>query len=482
MGILRSLRQVPVLLVAALLPTMSATAIAQETIAAIARRATPATVVVLSIGARGDTLGQGSGFIVRSDGVVITARHVLDGASSAIVRLKTGEEFKSVLVLGTDSDADVAVLKVPGFGLPTLTAESATPEVGSTVIAIGAPRGLESTVSNGIVSAVRLSDGKQLIQITAPISPGSSGGPVLNELGRVVAVAVSYFDDGQALNFAVPVRYPMGIVGSAEPMQSVAEAFSATQTNRRGSTSRPAARFPAPAREADATWLVDTYQISGTSMFRSMKSPNRTSSVEWRGLLLLAAENTGLLAMAALDSAGNLEQPSVHFVTSAYATDRGRVLVKTDGNLVWTGYFSEDGGIALVGDSTDSNIRWTDSLVASPHDVALDRPIGLYKLEWRSSWFDANGRESSTKIDWSGMGAVMVNNDSIWIDLTVDNSSGGDTGFASVGRLDRGFFVLQDAGGSTLEGHIDSGVLRAEFVDRRERKTGFKGMIYGTRY
>ena len=99
------------------------------------------------------------------------------------------------------------------------------PAVGAPVVAVGNPQGLSRTVSTGIVSAVRLMDGRQMVQISAPISPGSSGGPVLNDRGEVVAIATSYLAEGQNLNFAVPVRYAMGLVERAKAPVSVAAAF-----------------------------------------------------------------------------------------------------------------------------------------------------------------------------------------------------------------------------------------------------------------
>ena len=149
----------------------------------IATLGTPATVTIIAIARNGDTLSQGSGFVLRSDGVLLTNFHVLRGAGSALVILSTGERFTRVRVLDADSLIDLALLKIPGAGLTALPTRTTTPRVGERVVAIGSPLGLTRTVTDGIVSADRLVERRELIQISAPISPGSSGGAVLDASG-----------------------------------------------------------------------------------------------------------------------------------------------------------------------------------------------------------------------------------------------------------------------------------------------------------
>jgi hypothetical protein len=177
--------------------------------AAIAARATPATVTILTFDALGDTLGQGSGFFfIRPDGTLLTNWHVMAGAYRAHVILASGRWYEQVTVLEADSATDLAILKVSGSGLPAPVPRSTmVPAVGERVVVIGSPLGLSRTVSEGIVSARRLVDGREFVQISAAISPGSSGGPVLDGQGRVFAVAMGTLTEGQQLNFAVPVRY-----------------------------------------------------------------------------------------------------------------------------------------------------------------------------------------------------------------------------------------------------------------------------------
>lgn len=172
-----------------------------------------AAVVLVEVEA-GERSRQGSGFIVDQEGLILTNHHVIRNATNATVRLSSGDIYDRVSVLAVDERRDLAVLKISGFGLPTLElGNSDSVRIGTDVIAIGSPLGLENTVSTGIVSGRRTEPkGFQLLQITAPASTGSSGGPVLLRDGRVVGIAASQFRNGQNLNFAVPINYARGLL------------------------------------------------------------------------------------------------------------------------------------------------------------------------------------------------------------------------------------------------------------------------------
>ena len=167
-----------------------------------------AVVTITTYSSAEGTIGLGSGFIVDPSGVIVTCYHVIDGAYPAVVRLLNGASFGDISVLGYDSLRDIAVIKVKGRGLAKARlAGSDDIEVGEPVVAIGNPRGLENTVSDGLLSGVREMKGETMLQISAPISPGSSGGPVFNASGQVIGVAAATLEDGQNLNFCVPIRY-----------------------------------------------------------------------------------------------------------------------------------------------------------------------------------------------------------------------------------------------------------------------------------
>lgn len=169
--------------------------------AEIAARAGSAVVMVRA----GD--GFGSGFVAGS-GHVATSLHVISAGPPIIVVLPGGHEIRDLTVVATDADSDLAVLGVPGaIGSPLPLGDSDAARPGDRVVAIGHPFGLDHTVSDGLLSAVRkLPEGLSLLQISAPISPGSSGGPLLNDRGEVIGVATLASVGGQNLNFCVPIN------------------------------------------------------------------------------------------------------------------------------------------------------------------------------------------------------------------------------------------------------------------------------------
>ncbi len=158
--------------------------------------------------------GTGSGFIIGSDGRLITNAHVVNGAENVQVTLKDGTSYEGK-VLGTDSFTDVAVIKIDATDLPTVSmgkAENLTP--GEWAIAIGNPLGLDNTVTVGIVSALGRSSSQvgvpekrvRFIQTDAAINPGNSGGPLLNSQGEVIGINTAIRADAQGLGFAIPIE------------------------------------------------------------------------------------------------------------------------------------------------------------------------------------------------------------------------------------------------------------------------------------
>jgi serine protease Do len=161
---------------------------------------------------RGPSRGMASGFIVESDGVILTNAHVVEGADEVLVRLTDRREFKGK-VLGADKPTDIAVVKIEAKGLPTVKlANPSSVKVGEWVLAIGSPFGFENTVTAGIVSATSrsLPDGTYVpfIQTDAAVNPGNSGGPLFNLKGEVIGInSQIYSRTGgyQGLAFAIPV-------------------------------------------------------------------------------------------------------------------------------------------------------------------------------------------------------------------------------------------------------------------------------------
>jgi serine protease Do len=158
--------------------------------------------------------GMGSGFVVSSDGLILTNAHVVEGSDQVKVTLKDGKTYQGK-VMGTDSLTDVAVIKIEATELPAVTfADSDILQPGEWAIAIGNPLGLDNTVTTGIVSATGRSSAQvgvadkrvSFIQTDAAINPGNSGGPLLNAQGQVIGINTAIIQNAQGLGFAIPVN------------------------------------------------------------------------------------------------------------------------------------------------------------------------------------------------------------------------------------------------------------------------------------
>lgn len=176
----------------------------------IVDRSKPA-IVRIDVVRRDGMRGMGTGFVVSPDGRIVTNLHVIQGTREAIVTLLDGSEHPVVRVVSADPRRDLAVIEIaPSKKLPVLRlGNSDDVAAGDIVIAIGNPQGLDYSVSDGLISSVRDLRERDLtmIQISAPISMGSSGGPLFNRFGEVIGVAVAISAEGQNLNFGIPSNY-----------------------------------------------------------------------------------------------------------------------------------------------------------------------------------------------------------------------------------------------------------------------------------
>lgn len=181
----------------------------------IYRQSVAGVVLVRQLDAEGDWTSFGSGFIVSSSGVIVTNHHVIEPSKKAVrlsVELANGDEFTDVRVIYAESRRDFAVLSVKALNLQALRiGDSDDVQVGDQILAIGNPEGLTFTFTQGIVSSVRTDSGRgyRYIQHQAPISHGSSGGPLLNLDGDVIGINTFSFaaEGAQNLNGAVPINY-----------------------------------------------------------------------------------------------------------------------------------------------------------------------------------------------------------------------------------------------------------------------------------
>ena len=205
------------LVLAALVPVSARAMDAQ----AVFAKAKDSVVVVVGMNAYNKPEKFGSGFIVGDGRLVVTNYHVVDGVSGIKIKTGDGTILDVDEIRAVDRTHDLALLEIPTRG-PALELAMEHPAVGQEVVAIGNPVGLERTLSTGVVSGLRKFDPFdrgtriQVYQITAPISRGSSGGPVLDDQGRVLGVSTFLMDGGQNLNFAIPAMRVGRLMGRRE--------------------------------------------------------------------------------------------------------------------------------------------------------------------------------------------------------------------------------------------------------------------------
>jgi hypothetical protein len=210
-----------------------------DSIPEIVAKAKPAIVEIVIRDATGTPKKLGTGFFISPDGLVLTNQHVIEGADSITAVSNNGAIFLFEHVAAQPAGVDLVVLKFHATDVPFLKlGESTTAVEGQKVIVIGNPTGLMGTVSDGIISAFR--ENHSLIQITAPISHGSSGSPVMDETGQVIGIATLVIAEGQNLNFAIPVeRVPADVVQLPSPKPLITSGLPAA-------TPTPAPVIPAP--------------------------------------------------------------------------------------------------------------------------------------------------------------------------------------------------------------------------------------------
>jgi len=268
------------------------------------RAASPAVVRVEVYDRDFHPSGQGSGFLVSDDGLVVTNYHVIENAQFATILLSN--ELKCLVegVVAWDRSADLALLKIQGKKLSCLdTLARDLPDIGAKVYAIGSPKGLTNTLSEGIVSGHReIRLGLQAIQMTAAISPGSSGGPLLTAEGKVVGVTTLFLQGGQSLNFAVPSDRVAKLIASKGAPRTFA------------SVRETEARTPVPAGPTEpdplgfvGTWVehwpgVNLHDINTVSYLKGQYSiqarnpqsgPYRIENVRLDGNVLRFTEHPG---------------------------------------------------------------------------------------------------------------------------------------------------------------------------------------------
>lgn len=225
------------------------------------KSASPSVVLIETYGEDGKVSADGSGFVISGDGVILTNYHVIAHSKKATVRLANQDAYDYVGVLDVDKRKDIALIKIKAVNLPHLAlGKSAASQIGDKVYALGNPLGVfQNTLSEGIISGIRQADGYRLFQLTTPISHGSSGGPVFNTRGEVVGIVELTVEEGQNLNFAIPIDYAAGMLDSktVQPLASIYEPEPA-----KSETPAPVQQA-APAAMASESFKRDAFSYLG---------------------------------------------------------------------------------------------------------------------------------------------------------------------------------------------------------------------------
>ncbi|MGE3273984.1 MAG: S1C family serine protease [Vicinamibacterales bacterium] len=250
----------PLILLALAAVPVQAAAPKPLSVAELVKQVSPAVVYIETYDAAGQQDGLGSGFIVDAAGLIVTNLHVIAGSAAATVKMADGEVYDRVDVVDFDPRRDIAVLRIRPFNaLPVLRlADSDSLEVGQEAVAVGNPKGLEHTVTAGLVSGFRQWEGYRVIQISVPISPGSSGGPLFDRFGRVIGITTAQLrgEGTQNLNFAVPINYAkplLAATGHAMTFAEVNARIGAGTTTGAATPTPGSAPSPTPAPATPAT-------------------------------------------------------------------------------------------------------------------------------------------------------------------------------------------------------------------------------------
>ena len=226
-----------------------------QTVPEVAEKALAATVYLEMQDSNGLPIGFGSGFFVKPN-LIATNYHVIAGAASGTAKL-VGKSitYKIEGFTATNKYNDLALLKVSASDIkPLPLGNSDAIKIGETVYVAGNPKGLEGTFSDGIISSRHGGHAKGRLQMTAPISPGSSGGPVLNRMGKVVGVSYAILEGGQNLNFAIPSLYVktlLALSGTVKPLSQGNHSISAETYFARGNTKAALGQYVAATSDYD---------------------------------------------------------------------------------------------------------------------------------------------------------------------------------------------------------------------------------------
>jgi S1-C subfamily serine protease len=374
------------------------------TTAQIAKRVSPSVVVIQGKTYSGDVLG--SGFIISKDGKIATNFHVVRNMRSASVELADGKSFNSVSVLATDERHDLAIIKIAGSNLSILElGNSDALTVGEPVVAVGTPRGLEGTVTAGILSSVRdAGDGFKVLQTDAAVNPGNSGGPLVNDKAQVIGVVSFKLLSSEGLNFAIPISYVRGLLTNLHepiPFERMQRAIPKATTSP---APAPRQEEPGPSVNETLDWLAQKIPLATVNYVQSIDGKGVLNGKRIISAVSVQAKVTSLDACTAVfgsvqhSVATNLPEVGSSTITLQYTVPLGALIDwsvqkrdnelfgKTDDNIAFIG--GDMSGYVVLLRSTSNEIslslsselrrptsRRTNTSIITFNDAALARRV-----------------------------------------------------------------------------------------------------------
>lgn len=236
-----------------------------------------ATFIVYTYDEYGSPAGSGSGFFIQPEGIGVTNWHVLDKSVKAVIKTSSGEEYQIDSVISASSKKDILVFRVQNKNntiFKTVPIAKTKPIKGDNVYNIGAPMGLESSVSEGIVSSFRNDSHGEIVQTTASISPGSSGSPLMNDRGEVFAIATFKRVGGENINFGVMIN---------EGFQKELDAKEFTKKNRKFNSAKSDFILLniLPDKGSDLVLNAIEFGPTATTLYMTFTNMFLTSDGEW---------------------------------------------------------------------------------------------------------------------------------------------------------------------------------------------------------
>ncbi len=312
----------------------------------ILANAKDASVLILTGEGTGRLRSLGTGVVVSADGVVLTALHVIKDAAEVQVRTASGEVFDRVQLLGSDERRDIAAIRISGRALPHLEPQSDKQQsVGDAVYAVTNANGMDWSATSGIISALRPADevpgagnGYRLIQFTAPISPGASGGGLLDANGKLIGVITKGMNGGVGL--AVPVNSVMGLSESSHVTQLGSGAL--LQTPQKMAADIPASS--AAIASSDPKQLIKnakTVYLQSKTSFLTIDTLQRAllSSKQWPELGLTIVQDARLG-----DLMISVDRPLFTYVHTFVLSDKKTSIVLGSGKqTAFDGTIASDG-------------------------------------------------------------------------------------------------------------------------------------------